>query len=545
MPSLISEKVTQGFSALYIDRTYQGWPEIAKQIEEFAHRNRITTRTFKIDPQLIQHLARIVDADSIEVEICIEPDIGRYRQFGFSVQAKQSEERPNREYAYISLYATAPEKDRNISRTRMIAGFEELDEQSLQKAKWYMQKLFSIAYKAVRFMDQSYQPEIDISDLFEEEDREQKKDTDEVQPADSMDSDAVHGGTSNSAEVNSQAAKPKQNNNAERQQQQSQQSSGIQAQQDTQKQDSQGEKQDQQDKQSDADKHGESQKKDADKHEADKQGAAEQKDDKDSEKGQTKKPEQNKQKHGSKPSSFKQMAKQSKAIKTDMKPVRQFGGYFRQNTDRSVIAKRYAIRFNRILNKLAGETKEGPRWKYSKVAQKILSFRTPKVQDRRLEAGRPAIMFLLDFSASMGSFVGQSSLLIDAATQLGTEAKVIVVATSNGYPQELYIDTKKVKEFGYFGSDEQVRQEYAQIISKHNVRIVVCFADSDGAWIYEKIAEMVDRFYWLHNFRCSYGRIQKVAPDKDWSRKAKNNTVMYIGVGSVDQVIEALEDAIK
>jgi hypothetical protein len=211
--------------------------------------------------------------------------------------------------------------------------------------------------------------------------------------------------------------------------------------------------------------------------------------------------------------------------------------------------------FARLVSEF-GEGEEGPRWDYRKVSARIASFQNWRVSDRKKEVGRPAIAVLPDVSGSMSRFANQVLELSKSLMALGVPgAEVITVVQSNGYPLELWANSRRIKTFNYYGWDgsQQVLSWYTEVFRRWNVRVVILAADLDGEWIYSQIAASIDvvDIYWLDVYLSSkvYPTLAKQFPPRwaggiKWSVTAARKVRYVYGCRDALDFVKGLELAI-
>lgn len=221
--------------------------------------------------------------------------------------------------------------------------------------------------------------------------------------------------------------------------------------------------------------------------------------------------------------------------------------------DRAILA-----RARRALSRLVhdGEDAAGPRWDSRRIAVRTAGYLQPwRVDDRRLEAGRPALLILPDVSGSMSAFASEVCRLAVALGAL-PGADVLVVAHSNGYPEEALRNGRPVRVDQLFGprarqSNEELVPQYRQLIARYGVRAVVAAADWDASWLYRALVEPARGYrpvqlYWLDVWSSSnIGRRVVPFPPRynpaDWPVDACRRVRYAFGCASAEDAVRALE----
>jgi hypothetical protein len=171
--------------------------------------------------------------------------------------------------------------------------------------------------------------------------------------------------------------------------------------------------------------------------------------------------------------------------------------------------------FARLVLRGGEDEEAGPRWRARDIAAKTAGYLRPwAVEDRRLEEGRPALLILVDVSASMGVWAKK---LCSAALALHSVAPSVVVS---------HINARRIVEIWRDGRNEKVSSEYiheaasaaAQFIAlarRYDLRAIVAVGDDDGLEIYSQIASSYLDIPFIHlsNYGCNYGppRLQPTA----------------------------------
>jgi len=224
-------------------------------------------------------------------------------------------------------------------------------------------------------------------------------------------------------------------------------------------------------------------------------------------------------------------------------PAKAGGGVFA--TLKSVRPNRAQIaRARRVFGQLVGASSldEGPRWNGARVAGKLAGYLRPfTVSDRRIEAGRPAIMILADVSGSIGPHSGAFAQLAAATAAIGTPgADVIAVVTTNGVPVEVSVNGAPAVRVD---AADHVAW-YREIATRYAVEAVVALGDGDGTSIYAEIMASMPaaRLYWLDCYRCTLHapRIASVTAHYPELGEAAARTRYAYAVGSVDAALDVL-----
>jgi len=160
---------------------------------------------------------------------------------------------------------------------------------------------------------------------------------------------------------------------------------------------------------------------------------------------------------------------------------------------------------------VGGRSEIGPRWDAQKVATRTAGYLQPwRVDDRREEDGRPAVLVLPDVSGSMAGF---ASDVMEAAWLAGLQGvpglDVAVVSHTNGYPAwvsvngSAFVEAPEDAQTADYGAFEF----YERIVKTFNVVAVVILADDDGAWLFKRLAGLsdIEHVYWLDVYCSSYG----------------------------------------
>lgn len=171
-----------------------------------------------------------------------------------------------------------------------------------------------------------------------------------------------------------------------------------------------------------------------------------------------------------------------------------------------------------------GESQAGPRWDWVEFSKRLQTARSV-YPARKEEEGRPAILVLADVSGSCSGFSDESVLVARAVATLGMNgADVIVVAHSNGYPQQVQQNGNAVTavDFPWGTENEAVIAWYDEQMKRFDVQAVVALGDWDAEWLYRHFAEnhRVRRFVWLDNWSAN---AMPPTVRRDIFRKAADN----------------------
>jgi len=213
---------------------------------------------------------------------------------------------------------------------------------------------------------------------------------------------------------------------------------------------------------------------------------------------------------------------------------------------KNVADLRLARRLVDVLNQFDEQNVEGLKWNLRKISNKLITLRQPNINDRRLEQGRPVVLFIFDFSGSMGGYVKESSKLLNAALRLGAGVSVLVALTSNAIPFEVKLNSKVLWQYKGYIPSNVAEKMYKEMIQRFGIKYVLVFADWDGEWIYRFIAEQTKaRLIWLSNVACNYGAPVRRDLRVDWSKNALRKTVYYERVGSAEDFVSVLEKVVR
>ena len=229
-------------------------------------------------------------------------------------------------------------------------------------------------------------------------------------------------------------------------------------------------------------------------------------------------------------------------------PAKTGGGVFATlksaRPDRAQIA-----RARRVFGRLVGASSldEGPRWNGARVAGKLAGYLRPlTVSDRRVEAGRPALMILADASGSIGPFAGAFAQLAAVTAAIGTPgADVIAVVTTNGEPVEVSVNGAPAETVTLNG----VGAWYREIATRYAVEAVVALGDGDGTSIYAEIMASMPaaRLYWLDCYRCTLHapRIASVTAHHPELGESAARTRYAYAVGDTDAALDVLSRLVR
>ena len=213
-----------------------------------------------------------------------------------------------------------------------------------------------------------------------------------------------------------------------------------------------------------------------------------------------------------------------------------------------------------ILQRLVGDAAEddGPRMDVRRSMSRLLS-RRPDWVVRREEGGRPALLVLVDVSGSCSRFCADAVRIATAVAEQGLQgAEVVVVAHSNGYPEEARCGQRAIPmPSTRWEGAAAVCAWYAQHIAVRDIRHVLVIGDGDGEWLYRDLAHRsaVESVLWLDGWRARvYGLPRATARDQEerrvllrqagWSAAALSKMRYVAGCGDVAQFADALRLAI-
>lgn len=246
-------------------------------------------------------------------------------------------------------------------------------------------------------------------------------------------------------------------------------------------------------------------------------------------------------------------------------PVLAFGGVYarlaRGARPEPALIRR-ALRALSLLVHQRGEGEPSPRWDARELAMKIAGFlRLPTEHDRRMEAGRPTILLLVDVSGSMSAFAAE---VIRLAANLPAvpDWQIAAVVHSNGFPVQLVEPGRPPRDLAF---DEihgdgyaPVFRFYEDFLRRHDVPVVVAAGDTDAAWLYAWFTRRPEtELFWLDVYASSHGRIQTRIPraydeivtprGSEWVPGGFNLRVLHFAHGCrhAEDFVAALEELIR
>jgi len=169
------------------------------------------------------------------------------------------------------------------------------------------------------------------------------------------------------------------------------------------------------------------------------------------------------------------------------------------------------------LSQLVGDNSQNPspRRDNQKLCERLLTYRN--VTPARKEEGRPVILLLPDVSGSCASFSVKTLEVSKAAGLQGVQgADILVVAHSNGYPEETSLNGRLVALKLKASQNDQLAW-YGEILTKYQVEIVIALGDWDASNVYAQLANhhQVQRLIWLDNaYASSRGTVRD---DTKWA----------------------------
>ena len=213
-----------------------------------------------------------------------------------------------------------------------------------------------------------------------------------------------------------------------------------------------------------------------------------------------------------------------------------------------------------------GESEFGPRWDWVEFCKRLKSGRSVYPAHKE-EEGRPAILVLADVSGSCSGFSDESVIVAKSVATLGMSgADIIVVAHSNGYPEEYQVNKVGIDISPWPGRDTVIAW-YADILKHYDVQVVVALGDWDAEWLYCQLAEsgQVKKFIWLDNWSstvlpqpvlrrdlfergASNDMVAYESPwhfSTEWSREAQQKTRYVVGCSDAADFVVGLEIALR
>jgi len=202
-----------------------------------------------------------------------------------------------------------------------------------------------------------------------------------------------------------------------------------------------------------------------------------------------------------------------------------------------------------------GQYQDGPRLDAQEFCERLIAHR-PLYPARLEEEARPAVLVLPDVSGSCAGFSDRTLVVAKAAAELGVHgADVIVVAHSNGYPQELKVNNQKEKRTSDCeteGRSSDALEFYTGLLKRYRVEVVVAMGDGDAEWLYELLASLpaVHHFIWMDNWSCNnlpepQDRTSLLPGLHRWPRRLLHKTTYIVGCDTEEHFIAGLEQAGK
>ena len=211
-----------------------------------------------------------------------------------------------------------------------------------------------------------------------------------------------------------------------------------------------------------------------------------------------------------------------------------------------------------------GENQSGPRYDWTEFSKRLVTGR-PVYPARKEEDGRPAVLILADVSGSCSAFSDVALMVAKAAAKSGVNgADVVIVAHSNGYPQEWQVNDGKPQKID-LPWGEKAQAWYDNNLRKYQIKAVVALGDWDAEWLYHWLAEMpaVTRLVWLDNWSSSVmpptvrrdlfkkasanTNICFDAPwhfEQPWSKRAAGKSTYVVGCGTGQDFLDGLKLAL-
>jgi len=200
-----------------------------------------------------------------------------------------------------------------------------------------------------------------------------------------------------------------------------------------------------------------------------------------------------------------------------------------------------------------GQYQDGPRLDAQEFCERLIAHR-PLYPARLEEEARPAVLVLPDVSGSCAGFSDRTLVVAKAAAELGVHgADVVVVAHSNGYPQEFKINNQKEKRTSdceIEGRNGDALEFYAGLLKRYHVEVVIAMGDGDAEWLYELLASLpaVHHFIWMDNWSCNnlpepQDRTSLLPGLHEWPRRLLHKTTYIVGCSTEEHFIAGLEQA--
>jgi len=202
-----------------------------------------------------------------------------------------------------------------------------------------------------------------------------------------------------------------------------------------------------------------------------------------------------------------------------------------------------------------GQYQDGPRLDAQEFCERLIAHR-PLYPARLEEEARTAVLVLPDVSGSCAGFSDRTLVVAKAAAELGVHgADVIVVAHSNGYPQEFKVNNQKEKRTSdceIEGRSSDALEFYTSLLKRYRVEVVVAMGDGDAEWLYELLASLpaVHHFIWMDNWSCNnlpepQDRTSLLPGLHRWPRRLLHKTTYIVGCDTEEHFIAGLEQAGK
>ncbi|MEM4846250.1 MAG: hypothetical protein QW794_00640 [Thermosphaera sp.] len=218
----------------------------------------------------------------------------------------------------------------------------------------------------------------------------------------------------------------------------------------------------------------------------------------------------------------------------------RWGGVFASPTPPSPSTIREARQLFRALQEIFfSEETAGPRVDYKKASVKFATLRLPTLHDHKIEFGRPGVAVFADVSGSM-SDVAEEFAKIARAVQLANPDTVrIAGAQSNGWPAWYWASAHTMRPIEVSVDDyDKIVDWYLELFRKHDVKICVMLADTDGAHIYRRLAKHV-QVVWIDVYAGNYGE-----PKKD-EKESAGGLLRIIRANTTEKVLRALRLAVN
>ncbi|MEM4500592.1 MAG: hypothetical protein QW512_00480 [Thermofilaceae archaeon] len=217
----------------------------------------------------------------------------------------------------------------------------------------------------------------------------------------------------------------------------------------------------------------------------------------------------------------------------------RWGGVFASPTPPSPSTIREARQLFRALQEIFySEEAAGPRVDYKKASVKFATLRLPTIRDHKIEFGRPGVAVFADVSGSM-SDVAEEFAKIARAVQIANPDTVrIAGAQSNGWPAWYWASAHTTRPIEVSVDDyDKIVDWYLELFRKHDVKICVMLADTDGAHIYRRLAKHV-QVVWIDVYAGNYGE-----PKVD-EKESAGGLLRIIRANTTEKVLRALRLAV-